>query len=218
LFFSTATVTITHGDRNYQLKVSGSVGAAPKNGRRERRQEMKRLMLAVTIVLLGFVGYAFGDDLLEKDLKILVDQYTAASGNGDTQLFASNFRSYMVGSNRLDAAAEQQRKIYQFSFDTSLDKFETTGDQRSCVVANADYQSKRNGQTLAKGKVTATYSVKNDKLILVMVKFADEVVKYKDAEKFANEKTQEKEKNVIFFPGPNSVPDFSAERRQGHEI
>jgi hypothetical protein len=179
---------------------------------------MKRLALAAIVVFLGFVGYAFGDDLIEKDLKILVDQYTAASGTGDTQLFASNFRSYMVGSNRLDAAAEQQRKIYRFSFDTSLDKFETTGDQRSCVVANADYQSKRNGQTLAKGKVTATYSVKNDKLVLVMVRFADEVVKYGDAEKLAKENAQEQEKNVIFFPGQNAVPDFSAERKQGHEI
>jgi hypothetical protein len=180
---------------------------------------MKRLMLAVTIVLLGFVGYAFGgDDLLEKDLKILVDQYAAASGGADTKLFASSFRSYMVGSNRLDAAAEQQRKIYQFSFDTSLDKFETTGDQRSCVVANADYQSKRNGQTLAKGKITATYSVKNDKLVLVMVKFADEVVRYRDAEKLAKENAQEQEKNVMFFPGPNAMPDFSAERKQEREI
>ncbi|MGD0237122.1 MAG: hypothetical protein ABSC55_21650 [Syntrophorhabdales bacterium] len=180
---------------------------------------MKRLIVAVIMFVVGFAGYAAAEDLIEQDLKILADQYTAASGYGDTQLFASNFRSYMIGSNRLDAAAEQQRKIYRFSFDTSIGKFETTGDKKSCVVANADYESKRNGQTLAKGKITATYSVRNDKLVLVMVKFADEVVKYKDAEKLANEKTQEKEKNVTYFPGgPNSAPDFSAERKQEREI
>jgi len=179
---------------------------------------MKRLIVA-TMVLLGFVGYAFGgDDLLEKDLKILIDQYTAASGVADTQFFASNFRSYMVGSNRLDAAAENQRKLYQFSFDTSIDKFETAGDQRSSVVANANYQSKRGGQVLAKGTITATYSVRGDKLVLVMVRFADEVVKYRDAERLAKENAQEQEKNVMFFPGPNSVPDFSAGRNQEREI
>jgi hypothetical protein len=86
------------------------------------------------------------------------------------------------------------------------------------VVANADYESKRNGQTLAKGKITATYSVRNDKLVLVMVKFADEVVRYKDAEKLANEKPREKENNVMFAPGPNSVPDYSADRKQEREI
>jgi len=180
---------------------------------------MKRLIVAVIMFVVGFAGYAAAEDLIEQDLKILADQYTAASGYGDTQLFASNFRSYMIGSNRLDAAAEQQRKIYRFSFDTSIGKFETTGDKKSCVVANADYESKRNGQTLAKGKITATYSVRNDKLVLVMVKFVDEVVKYKDAEKLANEKTQEKEKNVTYSPGgPNSAPDFSAERKQEREI
>ena len=179
---------------------------------------MKGLIVAVMIFVIGFAGYAAAEDLMEKDLKILADQYTAASGYGDTQLFATNFRSYMIGSNRLAAAAEQQRKIYRFSFDTSIGKFETTGDKKSCVITSADYESKRNGQTLAKGKITATYSIKNDKLILVMVKFADEVVRYKDAEKLANEKPQEKENNVMFIPGPNAAPDFSAERKQEREI
>jgi len=156
--------------------------------------------------------------LMEKDLKILADQYTAASCSGDTERFASSFRSYMIGSNRLDAAAEQQRKVYQFSYDTSIGKFETTGDKKSCLITSADYESKKNGQTLAKGKITATYSVRNDKLVLVMVKFADEVVKYKDVEKLTNEKAQEKEKNVMYFPGPNSVPDFSAETKHEREI
>ena len=179
---------------------------------------MKRFMLVAMMVLLGFTGYALADDILEKDLKILVDQYTAASGVADTNFFASNFRSYMVGSNRLDTAAENQRKMYQFSFDTSLDKFETAGDQRSSVVANAQYQSKRGGQVLAKGTITATYSVRGDKLILVMVKFADEVVKYRDAERLAKENAKEQEKNVMFFPGPDSTPDFSPDRIQKHEI
>ena len=179
---------------------------------------MKRLIVIVIMFVIGFAGYAAAEDLMEKDLRILADQYTSASGYGDTQLFATNFRSYMMGSDRLDAAAELQRKIYQFSFDTSIGKFETTGDKKSCVVAIANYESKKNGQTLAKGKITATYSVKNDKLILVMVKFADEVVKYKDAEKLANEKPREKENNVMFIPGPNSVPDFSVERKQEREI
>ena len=179
---------------------------------------MKGLMVAVMAFVIGFAGFAAADDLMEKDLKILADQYSAASGYGDTQLFATNFRSYMIGSNRLGTAAEQQRKIYQFSFDTSIAKFETTGDNKSCVVTSADYESKKNGQTLAKGKITATYSIKSDKLILVMVRFADEVVRYKDAEKLANEKPREKESNVTFTPGPNSVPDFSADRKQEREI
>jgi len=190
--------------------------------RKKGRVEMKGLLVAVTVLVIGLVtglvGFAAAEDLIETDLRILADQYTAASGYGDTQLFATNFRSYMLGSNRLDAAAEQQRKIYQFSFDTSLNKFQTAGDSKSCVVASADYESKRSGQTLAKGKITATYSVRNDKLILVMVKFADEVVKYKDAEKLANEKPQEKDNNVKFIPGPDSVPDFSVERKQEREI
>ena len=179
---------------------------------------MKRFMLVAMMVLLGFTGYALADDILEKDLKILVDQYTAASGVADTNFFAANFRSYMVGSNRLDTAADNQRKLYQFSFDTSIDKFETAGDQRSSVIANANYQSKKNGQVLAKGKITATYSVRGDKLVLVMVRFADEVVKYRDAERLAKENAQEQEKNVIFFPGPDSTPDFSADPNQKHEI
>ena len=179
---------------------------------------MKRLMAAVIVFVIGFAGFAAAEDLMVKDLKILADQYTAASGYGDTQLFATNFRGYMIGSNRLEAAAEQQRKIYQFSFDTSIAKFETMGDNKSCVITSADYESKRNGQTLAKGKITATYSVKSDKLILVMVKFADEVVRYRDAEKLANEKPREKENNVSFIPGPNSAPDFSVERKQEREI
>jgi hypothetical protein len=182
------------------------------------RVDMKCLIVALTVFVIGLAGFAAADDLLETDLRILADQYTAASGYGDTQLFATNFRSYMIGSNRLDAAAEQQRKIYRFSFDTSIGKFETTGDNRTCVIANADYESKRNGQTLAKGKITATYSVRNDKLILVMVKFADEVVRYKDVDKLANEKPGQKENNVKFVPGPNSAPDFSAERKQEREI
>jgi hypothetical protein len=186
--------------------------------KRRGRMEMKRLIAAVIVFVIGLAGFAAAEDLMEKDLKILADQYTAASGYGDTQLFATNFRSYMIGSNRLEVAAEQQRKIYQFSFDTSIAKFETTGDNKSCVITSADYESKRNGQTLAKGKITATYSVKSDKLILVMVKFADEVVRYKDAEKLANEKPREKENNVSFIPGPNSVPDFSVERKQEREI
>jgi hypothetical protein len=180
--------------------------------------EMKGLLVAVMVFVMGFAGYAAAEDLMEKDLKILADQYTAASGYGDTQLFATNFRSYMIGSNRLDTASEQQRKIYRFSFDTSIDKFETTGDNKSCVITSADYESKRNGQTLAKGKITATYSVKSDKLVLVMVKFADGVVRYRDAEKLANEKPREKENNVKFTPGPNSVPDYSADRTQEREI
>jgi hypothetical protein len=175
---------------------------------------MKRLIAAVIMLVIGFAGHAAAEDVMEKDLKILADQYTAASGYGDTQLFATNFRSYMIGSNRLGAAAEQERKIYQFSFDTSIGKFETTGDKRNCVVTGANYESKRNGQTLAKGKITATYSVRNDKLVLVMVKFADEVVRYKDAEKQLNEKTEEKEKNA----GSNSVPDFSVEPKPEREI
>lgn len=179
---------------------------------------MKRLMAAVIVFVIGFTGFAAAEDLMVKDLKILADQYTAASGYGDTQLFATNFRGYMIGSNRLEAAAEQQRKIYQFSFDTSIAKFETIGDNKSCVITSADYESKRNGQTLAKGKITATYSIKSDKLILVMVKFADEVVRYRDAEKLANEKPREKENNVSFIPGPNSVPDFSVEQKQEREI
>ena len=161
---------------------------------------MKRLMAAVIMFVIGFAGYAAAEDLMEKDLRILADQYTAASGYGDTQLFATNFRSYMIGSNRLGAAAEQERKIYQFSFDTSIGKFETTGDKRDCVITSADYESKRNGQTLAKGKITATYSVRNDKLVLVMVKFADEVVRYRDAEKLANEKTPGKREECDFLP------------------
>ena len=179
---------------------------------------MKRLTVAVIMFVIGLAGYAAAEDVMEKDLRILADQYTAASGYGDTQLFATNFRSYMIGSNRLGEAAEQQRKIYQFSYDTSIGKFETTGDKRSCVITSADYESKRNGQTLAKGKITATYSVRSDKLVLVMVKFADEVVRYKDAEKFANENIQEKEKKAIYLPGSNSVPDFSAEQKQEREI
>lgn len=179
---------------------------------------MKCLTVAVIMFVIGLAGYAAAEDVMEKDLRILADQYTAASGYGDTQLFATNFRSYMIGSNRLGKAAEQQRKIYQFSYDTSIGKFETTGDKKSCVITSADYESKRNGQTLAKGKITATYSVKSDKLVLVMVKFADDVVRYNDAEKFANEKIQEKEKKAIYFPGANSVPDFSAEQKQEREI
>jgi hypothetical protein len=179
---------------------------------------MKRLTVAVIMFVIGLAGYAAAEDVMEKDLRILADQYTAASGYGDTQLFTTNFRSYMIGSNRLDKAAEQQRKIYQFSYDTSIGKFESTGDKRSCVITSADYESKRSGQTLAKGKITATYSVRSDKLVLVMIKFADEVVRYKDAEKFANENIQEKEKKAIYFPGANSVPDFSAEQKQEREI
>ena len=179
---------------------------------------MKRIIVVVVMLVIGFAGFAAAEDLMEKDLRILADQYTAASGYGDTQLFAANFRSYMIGSNRLDRTAEQQRKIYQFSFDTSISKFETTGDKRSFVVTNADYESKKNGQTLAKGKITATYSVRSDKLILVMVKFADEVVKYKDSEKLANEKPREKEDSAMFTPGPNFAPDFGADRKQEREI
>ncbi len=177
---------------------------------------MKGLAAAVIFFMIGFAGFASADDVMEKDLRILADQYAAASGFADTQLFATNFRSYMIGSNRLDTAAEQQRKIYRFSFDTSIDKFEMAGDSKSCVVASADYESKRNGQSLAKGKITATYSVRNDKLVLVMVRFADEVVRYRDAEKLTNEKPREKEHNVKFIPGPN--PDFSSERVQEREI
>lgn len=179
---------------------------------------MKYFIVALIASVIGFAGYAAAEDLMEQDIKILADQYTAASGYGDTQLFATNFRSYMIGSNRLSAAAEQQRKIYQFSFDTSIGKLDTTGDQKSCVVAKADYESKKNGQTVAKGKITATYSVRNDKLILVMVRFADEVVKYKDADKIINEKRQEKESNVTFIPSPNSQPDFSADKKPEREI
>ena len=51
-----------------------------------------------------------------------------------------------------------------------------------------------------------------------MVKFADEVVRYRDAEKLADEKPREKENNVSFIPGPNSVPDFSVEPKQEREI
>jgi hypothetical protein len=182
------------------------------------RMKMKALVIAVMVFLMGFAGYAGAEDVMEKDLKILADQYTAASGYGDTQLFATNFRSYMIGSNRLDTAAEQQRKIYRFSFDTSIAKFETTGDNKSCVITSADYESKRNGQTLAKGKITATYSVRSDKLVLVMVRFADGLVRYRDAEKLANEKPREKENNVKYTPGPNSVVDFSADRQQDREI
>ncbi len=178
---------------------------------------MKRFLLAV-IMVIGFVGYAFADDLLETDLKILVDQCTAASAYGDTQLFASNFRSYMMGSDRLGKAAEQQRRIYQFSYDTSVSKFETVSDKRSGLVAKADYVSRKNGQPVARGQVTATFSVNQDKLILVMVKFADEVVKYKDAEKLAREKTQENDKKVIVLPGSSAVPDFSAGPNQEQEI
>jgi hypothetical protein len=179
---------------------------------------MKRLMLVVMMLIIGFAGYATAEDLMEKDLRILADQYTAASGLADTQLFASNFRSYMIGSNRLGEAAEQQRKIYQFSFDTSIGKFETSGDNRSYVVASADYASKRHGQTLAKGKITATYAVRPDKLVLVMVKFADEVVRYKDEQKLGNEKAQETEKNAIHLPRPDSLPDFSGEGEQERDI
>jgi hypothetical protein len=186
--------------------------------KRRGRMEMKGLIVAVMVFVIGFAGFAAAEDVMVKDLKILADQYTAASGHGDTQLFAKNFRSYMIGSNRLDAAAELQRKIYQFSFDTSVEKLETAGDNKSCVIASADYESKRNGQTLAKGTITATYSVKSDKLVLVMVKFADEVVKYRDAEKLLNEKPREKENNVMFIPGPNATPDFSADRKQEREI
>ncbi len=170
---------------------------------------MKRVMvIAAMVLVMGYAGFAVAEDLMEKDLRILVDQYTAASGNGDTQTFAKTFRSYMMGSNRLDTAAEMQRKLYQFAFDTSIQKLEIAADQKTCVIANADYESKRDGRTLARGKMTATYSVKNDKLVLVMIKFADEVVKYKDAEKLINEK-QGRENNVMFSPGPNSMPDFS---------
>jgi len=179
---------------------------------------MKFFVVAVIMFTVGFAGYAAAEDLMEQDLRILADQYTAASGYGDTQLFATNFRSYMIGSNRLDAASEQQRKIYRFTFETSIDKLETMGDQKSCVVANADYESKRNGQTLAKGKVTATYTVRDDKLILVMIKFSDQMVRYKDAEKLANEKPQEKDNNVMLMPGPNSLPDFAAEKKTERQI
>ena len=180
---------------------------------------MKRLVVvAVLMLIVGCAGYGAAEDLLEKDLRILADQYTAASSNGDTQLFAKTFRSYMIGSNRLDTAAERQRKIYEFSFDTTIDKFEVMADRKSCIVANADYESKRNGQTLTKGKVTATYAVRNDKLVLVMVKFADEVVKYKDAEKLINEKSGGKENNVMLVPEPNSQPDFSTAKKLEQEI
>ena len=179
---------------------------------------MKFFVVAVIMFTVGFAGYAAAEDLMQQDLRILADQYTAASGYGDTQLFATNFRSYMIGSNRLDAAAEQQRKIYRFTFETSIDKLRTTSDQRSCVVANANYESKRNGQALAKGTITATYTVRDDKLILVMIKFCDQMVRYKDADKILNEKAPEKDNNVMFMPGPNSSPDFAAERKTEREI
>jgi hypothetical protein len=51
-----------------------------------------------------------------------------------------------------------------------------------------------------------------------MVKFADEVVRYRDAEKLANEQNQEKEKKDIFIPGSSNIPDFSTERMQEREI
>jgi len=179
---------------------------------------MKGLIVTIMVFLIGMAGLAAAEDPIEADLRILADQYTAASGYGDTQLFATNFRSYMIGSNRLDAAAEQQRKLYQFSFDTSIRKLETTSEDKNYVIANADYESKRNGQTLAKGKITATYSVRNDKLVLVMVKFADEVVKYKDVEKPANEKPRGKDTGPKFVPGPSPAPDFSGERQKEREI
>ena len=179
---------------------------------------MKYLSVALIMFIVGIAGYATAEDLMVQDLRILADQYTAASGYGDTQLFATNFRSYMIGSNRLNTAAEQQRKIYRFTFETSIDKLEITGDQKSCVVANADYESKRNGQALAKGTITATYTVRDDKLILVMVKFSDQVVRYKDAEKIFNEKPVEKDNNVMFIPGPNSSPDFAAEKKTERQI
>ncbi|HVN24584.1 MAG TPA: hypothetical protein VMT71_11480 [Syntrophorhabdales bacterium] len=180
---------------------------------------MKRLVVvAVMMLIIGCAGYAAAEDLMEKDLRILADQYTAASSNGDTELFTKSFRSYMIGSNRLNKAAEQQRKIYEFSFDTTIDKFEIMADKKSCVVANADYEAKRHGQTLAKGKITATYSVKDDRLVLVMVRFADEVVKYKDADKLINEKSQDKQNNVMFVPDPNSQPDFSNAKKLEQEI
>ena len=179
---------------------------------------MKRLMVAIMVLFIGCAGYATAEDLMEKELRILADQYAAASSSGDTQLFASNFRSYMVGSNRLGAAAEQQRKMYQFSFDTSIVKFETSGDNRSYLVASADYESKKSGQSLAKGKITATYAVRSDKLLLVMVKFADEVVRYKDAHKLADDKARETDKSVIHPPRPNFLPDFSGEPEQERDI
>lgn len=179
---------------------------------------MKRLTVAVILLVISFAGYATGEDLMEKDLRILADQYTAASGYGETQGFASHFRSYMIGSNRLNTAAEQQRRLYRFSFDTSISKFETAGDKSSCVITSANYESKRNGQALAKGKITATYSVEHGKLILVMVKFSDDVVRYKDAEKSTDQKAQEKEKDATPFPGPNFTPDFSAEKEREREI
>jgi hypothetical protein len=179
---------------------------------------MKFFIVAVTMFAVGFAGYAAAEDLMQQDLRILADQYTAATGYGDTQLFATNFRSYMIGSNRLDAAAEQQRKIYRFTFETSIDKLETTSDQKSCVVANANYESKRNGQALAKGTITATYTVRDNKLILVMIKFSDQMVRYKDADKVLNEKTPEKDNNVMFMPGPNSSPDFAVEKNAERQI
>ena len=63
-----------------------------KTHKRRGRIEMKRLIVAVVFVI-GFAGYAAGEDLMEKEMKILTDQYTAASGYGATQLFASNFRN-----------------------------------------------------------------------------------------------------------------------------
>jgi hypothetical protein len=153
---------------------------------------------------------------MEKDLRILADQYTAAAGYGETQRFASHFRSYMIGSNRLGSAAEQQRSMYQFAFNISISKFQTEGDKTNSLTTSANYESKRNGHALAKGKITATYSVEQSKLILVMVKFSDDVVRYKDAEKSI--KAPENEKETAPFSSPNIVPDFSTEKEREREI
>jgi hypothetical protein len=179
---------------------------------------MKRLMVAVILFVIGFAGYATGEDLMEKDLRILADQYTAAAGYGETQSFASHFRSYMIGSNRLDAAAEQQRRLYRFTFDTAITGFDTAGDKRSYVMTSANYESKKNGKALAKGKITATYSVEHGKLVLVMVRFSDDVVRYSDAEKSVESKQQEKGKETMPFAVPNLMPDFGAEKAREREI
>jgi hypothetical protein len=178
---------------------------------------MRSLRIALTLVVFfALIGVSFGatpEDVLKKDLEILVDQYASATIGNDTSAFAAHFSSYMIGTNRLGKAAEQERTHHQ-----RLNEITLNDVVYSAPIGYAKFEVKKQGQIIAKGEITTTYSLGESQMKLIMVKFSDQVVKYNDVEKLAKEQKTptEKKENKIYLQ--DQAPDFGQFQNKDLEI
>jgi hypothetical protein len=166
------------------------------------------ILFCVLIVTSVFFGgpkeVEAATDPLKADAEILIDQYASAASYHSEQKFLKNFHNYMIGSDRLEKAADLERKHYQPFYKVTIKAFSVgtlkVGDVKDHFVTIAIYEVKSKDTLIGKGTLTSTYKMEGPKLKLIMAKFSDEVIKWNDHDATLNQEPKETPKPRLKTP------------------